>query len=61
MLFAYKCQVVKILVSQVRFTISFKINEKSDLGKDEGNISFLLRLFIFRNKITGLAVLQLQV
>ena len=38
-----------------------KINEKSDLGKDVGNISFLLRHFIFRKKITGLAVLQLQV
>ena len=64
MLFAYKCQIVKILVSEVRFTIShsqLKINEKSDLGKDVGNISFLLRRFIFRKKITGLAVLQLQV
>ena len=61
MLFAYKCQIVKILDSQVRFTISLKINEKSDLGKDVGNISFLLRRFIFRKKITGLAVLQLQV
>ena len=60
-LFAYKCQIVKIPVSQVRFTISLKINEKSDLGKDVGNISFLLRRFIFRKKITGLAVLQLQV
>ena len=64
MLFAYKCQIVKILISQVRFTISysqFKINEKSDLGKDVEHINFLLRLFIFRKKITGLAVLQLQV
>ena len=64
MLFAYKCQIVRILISQVRFTISysqFKINEKSDLGQDVGNISFLLRHFIFRKKITGLAVLQMQV
>ena len=59
-----KCQMVKFSFDKQVLHIlilNIKINEKFGFGKGVGNDSFLLRVFIFREKITGLAVLQLQV